>query len=462
VLPAEALSGTPQVVSRQPGPSLGPAAPGPAERVDPDRPPRDFRYDVAVVGLGYVGLPTGLQLHAAGRRVVGVDISAQRLAAIRAQDVDLLESDRIRLSEALSDGWGFAVSDSLEAIEDAAAVVVCVPTPVDDHLLPNLRPLRGACEQVVAHAQVGQTLMLTSTTYVGCTKDFLITPLTARGLIVGRDVFVAFAPERINPGDSHFALHEVPRVIGGATAACLSSTMEILSGCSKFLHPVSSIEIAEMTKLYENTFRAVNISLVNEFADISACLKLNISEVIDAAATKPYGFMPFRPGAGIGGHCIPCDPHYLLWQLRAERVNAPMIEAAMTSIANRPGRVVSRSIEVLAAQGRSVKDAEVLVVGVAYKPGVSDVRESPALEFMARLRAAGARVSFTDDLVDSLHLGGEEGEQLVGVAAPQSTHWDLVIVHTTHPDVDLEWLTGQPAVLDTTYRLPPAANCSVL
>jgi UDP-N-acetyl-D-glucosamine dehydrogenase len=459
VLPAEALSSPPQVLPRQTATAPDPAEILPAERTDPDGRLRDFRYDIAIVGLGYVGLPTALQFHAAGRRVVGVDISAERLAAIRAHDVDLLDCDRIRLTEALNDGWDFVVSDSLDAIEDAAAVVVCVPTPVDEHLVPNLRPLRAACQQVVKHAQPGQTLMLTSTTYVGCTGDMLVKPLIERGLTVGRDVFVAFAPERINPGDSNFALHEVPRVIGGATAACLTSTTEILSGCSKFLHPVSSIEVAEMTKLYENTFRAVNISLVNEFADICASLKLNISEVIDAAATKPYGFMPFRPGAGIGGHCIPCDPHYLLWQLRAERVSAPMIETAMTAIANRPGRVVTRAIEVMAGQGRPLTGAQILVLGVAYKSGVSDVRESPALEFMSRLRAAGAHVRFADELVDRLQVDGTE---LTSVTTPQSTRWDLVIVHTTHPHTDLGWLTGQPAVLDTTFRLPPGANVSVL
>jgi nucleotide sugar dehydrogenase len=278
----------------------------------------------------------------------------------------------------------------------------------------------------------------------------LARPLEQRGLRVGQDVYVAFAPERIDPGNTTHNQYVVPRVVGGMTPACTAKAVEALRGCSLELHPVRDCATAELTKLYENTFRAVNISLANEFADLSATLGLDVTEVIEAAATKPYGFMPFHPGPGIGGHCIPCDPHYLLWQLRAARVTAPIVETAMTAVALRPRRVADRALDLLARRGQPIAGARVLVVGVAYKPGVADVRESPALEIMQRLRAAGARVSYQDDRVSTMDvLSG----QVESVAEPQHRDWDLVVVHCVHPQTDLTWLWRQPLVLDATYRL---------
>jgi UDP-N-acetyl-D-glucosamine dehydrogenase len=435
------------------GSSDRPIGPGHTALLDPSVPAPplvDFHYDAAIVGLGYVGLPTALTFHTNGFRVAGVDISQPRLAAIRAGEVDALASDNVRLAKALCDEDGFTLTDDLAIVSTAEAVLVCVPTPIDEHLLPDLTALRAACQSVVRLAQPGQVLMLTSTTYVGCTHDLLVRPLEERGLRVGRDVFVAFAPERIDPGNADFAQYDVPRVVGGVTPTCTQRATATLRGCSVELYQVRDARTAEMTKLYENTFRAVNISLANEFADISTTLGLDITEVIDAAATKPFGFMPFYPGAGIGGHCIPCDPHYLLWQLRAARVSAPLIETAMTSVALRPGRVTRRAIDLLGRRGLPVEDARVLVLGVAYKPGVADVRESPALEIMRRLATAGARVSFADDRVSTVDIPGHTVEK---VTDPQDRTWDLVVVQCVHPQSDLDWLRRQPTVLDATYRL---------
>jgi UDP-N-acetyl-D-glucosamine dehydrogenase len=450
--------------TRQPDASatiLVPKSPwGPTDDAVPGETParRPFPCHVAVIGLGYVGLPTALAFHAAGHRVIGIDISTARIDAVRAGAVDLLDSDHARLATALTDDDGFVLTDDPELLGEAAGVLVCVPTPIDQHLLPDLRMLESACRTVVAHARPGQTIMLTSTTYVGCTRRLLVSPLAERGLIAGKGVFVAFSPERIDPGNTRHPQESVPRVVGGVTRDCADRATEILAGYADHLYRVSSAEAAEMTKLYENTFRAVNISLANEFADISSVLGLDIAEVIDAAATKPYGFMPFYPGPGVGGHCIPCDPHYLLWQLRAERQRAPMIEAAMTSVAARPGRVVRRAGEVLADRGRTMAGARILVVGVAYKPGVSDVRESPALEIIEGMRHAGASVSFTDPLVPTLQVAGE---RMTSVDEAGAGGWDLVVVHTVHPGTDLAWLAGQ-VVLDTTYRLTHVPERSVL
>jgi nucleotide sugar dehydrogenase len=330
-------------------------------------------------------------------------------------------------------------------------VIVCVPTPVDEHLVPDLRILERACAAVVAYAVAGQVLILTSTTYVGSTADLLVGPLAARGLRAGVDIAVAFSPERIDPGNDRHSHEAVARVVGGATPDCTDQAARALAGYALKVHQVSSTGAAEMTKLVENTFRAVNIALANELAAIAGVLDLDVIEIINAAATKPYGFMPFYPGPGVGGHCIPCDPHYLLWQLRKKRLSTPVIEQAMNGIAGRPRRVVERCGEELAAIGRSVAGARVLMVGVTYKPDVEDVRESPALEILTQLAAQGAHIGYHDPLVPQLSLPG--GARLTHQVDPVAFGADLVVVHTAHTGLDLAWLASASTVLDTTYRM---------
>lgn len=407
------------------------------------------RPRVAILGLGYVGLPTALALLESGSEVIGIDVSAPRLASIRSRRVDLVPIDHIRLSEALRLGR-LDLSHRPADIASADAVIIAVPTPVDDHLVPDLSMLESACAAAVAAARPGQTFILTSTSYVGCTRDFLVRPLQDRGFVVGTDIFVAFSPERIDPGNIDFPQEQVPRVVGGVTPECLRRAVAVVGAVAPSTHLVSSPEVAEMTKLHENIFRAVNIALVNEMADVARGLNIDVTEVIAAASTKPYGFMAFTPGPGVGGHCIPCDPHYLLWQIRRDQLKAPLLEQAMASIVRRPGQVVARAVEVLAERGRTLRGAKVVVVGVAYKPGVEDVRESPALKIIDSLLEAGAEVSFTDRLVDCLHVGSHE---LCAERDPVSRAFDLAIVHTFDPAVDLNWLNGVPSVLDASYRV---------
>lgn len=405
---------------------------------------------VGVVGLGYVGLPTALALAESGTTVVGYDVNPERLSHIGSGAVDLPDSDHRRLRRHARSERFRLTTDPAE-LAGMDAIIVCVPTPVDQHLVPDTTALSGACATAAEHALRGQTIILTSTTYVGCTRDLLVRPLLDRGLRVGEDVFVAFSPERIDPGNAAHRHDETPRVLGGTTTACSRRASHVLCRTTEHVHELSSPEAAELTKLVENSFRAVNIALANEFADVAGELRLDVAEVIDAAATKPYGFMPFYPGPGVGGHCIPCDPHYLLWQLRARRAHSPITEAAMIAISGRPRRVAARAREVLAEAGRGVAGARVLVVGVAYKPGVADLRESPALEVIAELADSGASVAYADPYVPSLNVGGRE---LSAVGAPELGTWDLVIVHTMHPEVDHGWIAGSPAVLDASYRLP--------
>ena len=408
-----------------------------------------FDFDVAIVGLGYVGLPTALALHATGAKVLGVDLSEHRLATIRHGEADLVDSDRLRLASAMA-GSDFEISSDPFLLGDAAAIIICVPTPIDSYSTPDLAILASACATVVDAAVPGQLLVLTSTTYAGCTRDMLLVPLHKRGLIAGKDVSVAFSPERIDPGNESFTHEEVPRVVGGATESCRQAAEALLGRYARNVHAVGSLEAAEMTKLLENTFRAVNIALANEFAEACRALDLPVLDIINAAATKPYGFMPFFPGPGVGGHCIPCDPHYLLWQLRREHIALPIIEQAMAEIGSRPRQVVERIREILADHSTPMRGSRVLVAGVSYKPDVADLRESPALEILSLLHDRGVEVAFYDPFFNSITL--HDGTELPSTLDPTGFGADLVLLHTDHALADTSWLSTEQTVLDATYR----------
>jgi nucleotide sugar dehydrogenase len=412
-------------------------------------------WSAAIVGLGYVGLPTAAALHGRCGRIIGLDVNQERLREIVAGEADLGEPDRIRLDAALSDG-SLELTCDLAAVAKADAVIICVPTPVDGDYVPDLGALRGACASVAAHARPGQTLILTSTTYAGTTRELLAEPLERRGLRVGSDVFVAFSPERIDPGNPDHLQRETPRVVGGVTPECASRAAAVIGQLTDEVYLVSSPEAAEATKLYENIFRAVSLALANEFADACGALDLDPVEVTLAAGTKPYGFLGALPGPGVGGHCIPCDPHYLLWQLGRKGRRSPLIEQAMTSIRLRPGRVAERAREVLAADGRGLAGARVIVVGVSYKAGVQDLRESPALPLIAGLRAEGAEVGYCDPLIPCIQL--PDGIQMRSEDAPAGSGWDLAVVHTLHPGVDHSWVRDCPRVLDATYQFSDVAH----
>ncbi len=403
---------------------------------------------VAVVGLGYVGLPTSLALLVAGLDVIGIDLSERRIAEIRDMSADLVDRDRRRLRLALRSN-AFAMSREPSDITRADCVVICVPTPVDEQRRPDLRALRNACGSVVAHAREGQTIILTSTTYVGTTRDLLVEPLAARGLIAGRDIHVAFAPERIDPGALGHDTEQTPRVVGGVTPACTEAAVGVLGEIAPSLAVVSSVEAAELTKLYENTFRAVNIALANELAGMARHWGLDTIEVTRAAASKPYGYMAFYPGPGVGGHCIPCDPHYLTHPLRGTGVRTALVDGAMDAIAGRPAEVVARAELELEAEGSTLEGARVLVVGAAYKPGVRDVREAPALDIIKLLVGREAQVAYHDPLIPTVDAGEEVS--LISVAEPDGAAYDVAIIAVRHPGMDLAFLDDCPCVVDCTY-----------
>jgi UDP-N-acetyl-D-glucosamine dehydrogenase len=425
-----------------------PVEPGPVDRV------------VAVLGLGYVGLPTALGLRDAGSEVIGLDTSGPRLETIRRGEADLLGCDQRRLRRALLDGGRFRLTSDTALLPSADALLICVPTPVDEHFVPDLTALRAACATVVGQARPGQLIVLTSTTVVGATRELLVDPLQARGLAVGRDVQVAFSPERIDPGRPDHLPRHTARVVGGATDSCTQRAHHLLSRLTDAgVHAVRSLEVAEMVKLHENAFRAVNLALANELAAASRAFGLDPLEVIDAAATKPYGYLRHLPGPGVGGHCIPCDPHYLLWQLRERRVAAPVTEQAMAAIAARPGEVAARIVAALAELGRAVRGARVIVVGVSYKPGVADLRSSPALEIIGYLRGKGADVHYWDPLVPVLPL---DGGALTSEADPRGADYDLALVHTLQPAGGHDWVRWCPVVLDASYGYLDAPHREVV
>ncbi len=414
---------------------------------------------VAIVGLGYVGLPTALALLGRSSQITGYDISDERLRAIESGDVDLCDLDRVRLEQA-SEDESFRLTIDPAALAESNAVIICVPTPVDENHVPDLVALRSACDTVVEHAHPGQTIILTSTSFVGTTRQLLVEPLHQRGLAVGTDTYVAFSPERIDPGNPDHVQRDTPRVVGGATASCGERAAGVIRQLTDSVYLVSSPEAAELTKLYENIFRAVTLALANEFSDVCGALGLDPIEVTLAAATKPYGFLAAFPGPGVGGHCIPCDPHYLLWQLREHDRPTPLIRQAMQSIHARPARVVQRAAEVLAGDGRSLAGAKVIVVGVSYKAGVSDVRESPALLIIDGLAERGADVAYHDPLVPVIHT--PQGRVLRNAAAPGGLDWELAVIHGVHPGTDYRWVSDCPRVLDATYLFDGAADRSVV
>ena len=430
----------PTVLASSSTPSIAPAVTLPETRK-----PR-----VAIIGMGYVGLPTSAALCAAGFDVIGLELSQARIDAIRTRDVELLPSEHDQLAEALATDK-LTLSTNPRTIEQADAVIIAVPTPVDDDLQPDITPLARACATAVTNAREGQLFILTSTTYVGTTRELMIEPLQRRGWTVGEDIFVAFAPERINPGDSTHTQETTPRVFGGQTPACAERAREVLEPLVPLLHQVSSPEAAELTKLYENSFRATNIALANEMAGVARFYGVDIIEITEAAATKPYGFMPHYPGPGIGGHCIGVDPYYLIRPLAERGGSAPLLEQAMEQVSGRPLSAVERAEDVLGLAGIRIEEASVLMVGITYKAGLKDVRESCSVKILQGLAARGAEIAYHDPLVPALRRADDP--KLESVDHPDPKAYDLVIVTVRQPDCDYGWLADCPRILDCTYSI---------
>jgi UDP-N-acetyl-D-glucosamine dehydrogenase len=400
---------------------------------------------VGVMGLGYVGLPLAVAFAQAGCRVVGYDVDDQKCKSLSQGNSYIPDIPSSVLGPLVKKGFLVASSYS-EVLAKVDVVVVCVPTPLGKSKDPDISYIVASADVLAVNLRKGQLVVLESTTYPGTTRELILPKLESRGLRVGRDFFLAFSPERIDPGNSHFGLGNTPKIVSGFTPTCLDVVKRFYGLISNLVVPVSSLEAAEMSKLLENTFRAVNIALVNEVALMCNRLGLNVWEVIDAAATKPFGYMKFFPGPGIGGHCIPLDPHYLSWKLKTLNFNSRFIELAEDINSFMPRYVVERLTEALNMKKKAVRGARILLLGVAYKKDISDVRESPALRIIDELMRLGAEVSFSDPFVTSLRVEGRVFKRK-SLTAQLLSSQDAVVLVTDHSQFDMPWVVSQSSLL---------------
>lgn len=402
---------------------------------------------IGIMGQGYVGLPLAVEFARAGFSVTGFDVNSARVAALNngvchIEDVD---GEVFRQVSATT----YRASDDFGLLADLDAVIICVPTPLNENKEPDISFVMHAAEQIASGLHAGQLIVLESTTYPGTTEELLLPLFERRGLQVGKDFGLAFSPERIDPGNTRFSLVNTPKVVGGTTERCSQLAAALYSSVIERVIQVSSTKAAELVKLLENTFRSVNIGLANEFAQIADILDINVWEVIDAASTKPYGFMPFYPGPGLGGHCIPIDPLYLSWKLRSLRYRARFIELASEVNEEMPEFVVDMVARALNEHGKCLNGARILALGVAYKKDISDMRESPALDVIKQLQKRHAQVSYADPYVPEVRLDATvlRASALNEEALREA---DCVVILTNHSDVDYAQVVREARlVIDT-------------
>jgi UDP-N-acetyl-D-glucosamine dehydrogenase len=391
---------------------------------------------IGVIGLGYVGLPLAIGFAQRGFPVTGFDLDAEKVKALGEGRSYIEDVPSEQVAAALREGR-FAASSDFSGLAACDVINVCVPTPLTKTKDPDVSFIVRAVEDIRKRLRAGQLLILGSTTYPGTTHDLFVPMLESTGLALGKDFAVAFAPERIDPANQDFALKQVPKVVGGETPLCTRLAVKVYEALFDRVVPVSSSQSAEMVKLLENTFRAINIGLANEVALMCNRLGLDVWEVIDAAATKPYGFMKFEPGPGLGGHCIPVDPSYLSWKMKSLNFSARFIELATEINGHMPEYVADTVADLLNEDRLAVNGANVLVLGVAYKGNVSDLRESPALDVIRLLAAKGANVSYHDPHVPEVQIEGWSGKSIEATDEAVASA-DLVVILTHHAAVDYE------------------------
>jgi UDP-N-acetyl-D-glucosamine dehydrogenase len=409
---------------------------------------RDRRAVVGVVGLGYVGLPLAMEFAGAGFHVIGFDVSERVCRDIMAGKSHIQDVPSETVAKHVKAGLFEATTDE-RALQRCDAISIAVPTPLSKTRDPDMSYVNAATETIARNSHPGMVIVLESTTYPGTTREVLQPRLEAEGRKIGEDTFLAFSPERVDPGNATWHTKNTPKVVGGVTAGCTEVATALYKACIDTVVPVASAEAAELVKLLENTFRAVNIGLVNEMAIVCDKLGVNVWEVIDAAATKPFGFMRFTPGPGIGGHCIPLDPHYLAWKMRTLNYKTRFIDLASEINSEMPEYVVRKVARALNDDQRSVKGSRVLIMGIAYKRDIDDMRESPALDVMRLLEERGAQVDYHDPWVPSFR---ENGHSKSGV--PLNTEVleraDAVVIITDHSNVDYQMVADHARlVVDT-------------
>ncbi len=403
---------------------------------------------VGVIGLGYVGLPLAMEFAKAGFRVIGYDVSQRVIDTLMSGASHIQDVESADVAAALAAGT-FVATTVESRLAECDAISIAVPTPLSKTRDPDMAYVLAAADAVQRHAHPGLLVVLESTTYPGTTRELLQPRMEAAGLKVGEDVFLAFSPERVDPGNPVYQTHNTPKVVGGITPGCVRTASALYQSCIETIVPVSSPEAAELVKLLENTFRAVNIGLVNEIAIVCDKLGVNVWEVIDAAATKPFGFMKFTPGPGIGGHCIPLDPHYLAWKMRTLNYKTRFIDLASEINSQMPDYVVEKVSRALNDTAKAVRGSRILVLGVAYKRDIDDVRESPALDIIRLLEERGAHVEFHDPFVSEIRE--DDHVRRVVELTDEMLRWaDACVVVTDHKQMPWQRVVDQAAlVVDT-------------
>jgi UDP-N-acetyl-D-glucosamine dehydrogenase len=409
---------------------------------------RSHTAKVGVVGLGYVGLPFAVEKAKVGYEVLGIDRSAARAARINRGENYINDVVDQELAEVVHDGLFEAVTD-FRRVPELDVVVIAVPTPLTKNLAPDLQYVESVTGEIAKYLRRGQLISLESTTYPGTTEEVMLPILEATGLKVEQDYYLAHSPERVDPGNKRYSTKNTNKVVGGVGPESLEVAMAFYSETIENMVPVSSAKAAEMVKVYENTFRAVNIALVNEMTLLCDRMGLNVWEVLDAAFTKPFGIMPFYPGPGVGGHCIPLDPHYLEWKAKEYNFNTHFIALAGETNRKMPEFTVDKAVRVLNEQGKAVKGAKILLLGMAYKANLDDYRESPALEVFKLLQKQGAEVVFHDEWTPDIDDHGVKASS-VSLTDELLKDADLVIITTNHSNVDYRQVVARAqAVLDT-------------
>jgi UDP-N-acetyl-D-glucosamine dehydrogenase len=408
---------------------------------------------VGVIGMGYVGLPLAVEFAHAGYQVIGLDVLPDKVEMLNAGKSYIPDVPTETLAPLVESGH-LRATTTYDDLTDADVVSICVPTPLRKTKDPDMSYVIAAADEVAKICHPGLLVVLESTTYPGTTDEVIVPRLVKNGLAVGKDVFVAFSPERVDPGNPTYGVYNTPKVVGGVTPACVETVTKLYEPAVDTVVPVSSTTTAEMVKLLENTFRAVNIGLVNEMAIMCARLGIDVWEVIDAAASKPFGFMPFYPGPGLGGHCIPIDPLYLSWKLRALNYTARFIELASEINTSMPYYVIDLVMEALNEDGKAVNGSKIGLLGMAYKRDIDDVRESPALDIHELLEDKGARVTFNDPYVPSVRLSRDRVVNSVELTAEWLAEQDCVVIVTDHTVYDPAFvLKHARLIVDTRNKI---------
>ena len=422
---------------------------------------RDRSAKVGVVGLGYVGLPLAMEMAREGYQVTGIDLMREKVEAVNSGISYVLDVPSETLLSFVSTNR-MRATQSLAAVEKLDTLNICVPTPLRKNKDPDLSYVVAAVEAIRNHIRPGQLIILESTTYPGTTREIVLPILEESGLRVGRDFFLAYSPERVDPGNQEYVTRNIPKVVGGVTPRCTEIAVLLYQQFIQTILPVSSTDCAEMVKLLENTFRSVNIALANEMALTCHSFGINVWEVIEAAKSKPFGFMPFYPGPGLGGHCIPVDPYYLTWKARMNGCEPRLIELAGHINSQMPTFTVQLIADALNEKGKTLKGSKILAIGVAYKRDTNDVRESPALLVLEALHSKGASIYFSDPYVSSVHIR-EQMIKSIDLTDEALRSMDCAVILTDHSTVDYALVAkSSPLIVDTRNALKSDSRSDVV